>query len=252
MKALESLRRLAERAAAGTPGAPVRPQLVAEMPESRYADYAQSSSPFAQFASAELRHMAKVSLTGGGLVAGDDPQAAWLEARIGQVLWAQGKPHKGRSIHVLDASNQVLAICDGVNYKVQVHKRAGIAARGALHLSSAPLNDVTLEAADYRESDAWSLIWRFGQIMPEALVAVPARFATDALSLRRMPLVSVALLQPRHLMLIRLFASGPRRFEELLAMTGMDRQLLQHDVAALYLVRSLSCVVQTGATEVQS
>lgn len=70
--------------------------------------------------------------------------------------------------------------------------------------------------------------------------ALPSHYRTSMLFFRRPPRLPQRVLKDSHLLLLRELAQSPGNFEELQQRTGLVEPLLARDLAALYLVGSIT------------
>jgi hypothetical protein len=206
--------------------------------------FAKSSLP--EFGlSMEMRHLAQsefwqaaaFSLDGAWPANGADLDLAVSEALIGQLLWVEGKPQAGRALHV--AHRDVLVAVLDAN-SLAVHLRTDMPPLDAqeLRVSSRPLRSGGAPYG-FRTTDAWSLAWRFGQLIDAAQDLVPPEFAVEPLALRRLPAVEVGLVEPRHMLIFRAMASGPKTMAQLAHSLGLSADVIKRDITSFFLVRAI-------------
>jgi hypothetical protein len=95
-----------------------------------------------------------------------------------------------------------------------------------------------------RATDVASLLWHFGQELPQALDELPAAFERQPLRLLRLPSISSCLLRARHLLLLQALADAPQDLGTLSRSLKVSLNVLRADLASLFFTGAL---VVTGA-----
>jgi hypothetical protein len=170
-----------------------------------------------------------------------DPELTFITrmlSRVGRMLWDHRLGLSKRSMHIT-RDQELVAVIDTAGRRVGVREKIFDLSEGRWSFAMLPAASGRSMPPGFLSADIWTALWLHGQLHEDALACVPEEYATDAILLKRMPRIEVALLQPRHYLLVRCFANGPRTFDELASLIGSARRVLLADLASLYMTRSL-------------
>ncbi len=158
-------------------------------------------------------------------------------AKVGAALWEARDRPPGRPIHVR-ADHHLVAVLN--TQTLQVALRAELKPSDLLRLSAVVMPAAAARAPPgFVSRPLWDLLWQSAQTDPEIAAAMPHGVATQKLHLRRLPRVSAHLVVPRHDLLLRALTKNNLTFEALVQTLPVSAGDLSHDVAALYVTRSL-------------
>jgi hypothetical protein len=165
--------------------------------------------------------------------------------RVGAQLWASRSLPRGKPLRItagpllvatMDIHRHEVALRTDLRREDLDNLSTAIAAQGEM---VRPAGSTTTTMCD--------LLWQYALHDPTALMVLPPEVAYKSMELRKMPLVSSELMQPRHTQLMRILLKKPLTFEQMLEQTEIPAHQLCHDIAALIMTRALYPVQKATA-----
>lgn len=160
-----------------------------------------------------------------------------VEIALGERIWAARSQLKHRVAHWM-AGGSLLAVVDTDGWRVALRPRVAKAMVAHAHFvmrpasASTPPDSFTVLSMD-------EVLWLFGLHGAQSPGALPVKYLTARLSLKKMPQLAPERLAQRHYRLLRLLGTQPLAFEALCELLAANREDLQRDLTALYLVRAI-------------
>jgi hypothetical protein len=172
----------------------------------------------------------------------DPPWPIELKVRvqIGAEIWDARTNGTSRPLHWLSGA-KLIAVLDTQSQKIYFRDDVDPQDLQQLSMQVMPASAAARPAGFHQES-IWDLLWLFAMHSPDALVQVPAQITQGVLQLRRLPMVSPALIEPGHMQLLGTLLKNNLSFQQIAQNSDRALHLLCHDIAALALTKSIQTI----------
>jgi hypothetical protein len=160
-----------------------------------------------------------------------------LEILLGEQIWAARNRLKHRVAHWMSDGN-LLAVVDADGWRVSLRPQVAKSLLGEARFVMRPATASTPPEA-FRGLSMDDVLWMFGLYGAQSPGALPVKYLTAPLQLKKIPVLGTHRMARRHYSLMRLLGAQALTFEALREMLSANREDLQRDLVALYLVRAI-------------